>query len=189
MTKKNAPRVVMLVDRILVAFDKETSRTRIAEMLDSGGMPVRAAFRSGAEVKREARNMGSAVVVCGFKLSDMTADDLAIDLDKPNLILVIAKPAQLEHCENEDIFKLAAPITKGDLLGTIRILLQLEEKYQRMAHPQRSVEEEELISMAKEILMRKNSLTEAQAHRLLQRRSMDTGSRMVETAKLIIESY
>lgn len=177
------------MDRIIVAFDKESSRTRIAEILESGGIPVRAMFRSGAEVKREARNMGGAVVACGFKLSDMTADELAVDLDKPSLVLVIAKPAQLEHCENEDLFKLAAPITKGDLLGTVRILLQLEEKYQRMVRPQRSAEEEALINMAKEILMRKNGLTEAQAHRLLQRRSMDTGSRMVETAKMIIEAY
>jgi len=35
----------------------------------------------------------------------------------------------------------------------------------------------------------RNGMTENEAHRFIQRRSMDTGRKAVETARLIIQSY
>ena len=49
--------------------------------------------------------------------------------------------------------------------------------------------EQKLISQAKELLMDVNRMTESEAHRFLQKRSMDSGLRMAETAQLIIDSY
>ena len=42
---------------------------------------------------------------------------------------------------------------------------------------------------AKELLMDINRMTEAEAHRFLQKRSMDAGLKMVETAQMVIDSY
>ena len=47
----------------------------------------------------------------------------------------------------------------------------------------------ELIQRAKELLMDINRMTEAEAHRFLQKRSMDAGLKMVETAQMVIDSY
>lgn len=51
---------------------------------------------------------------------------------------------------------------------------------------ERSREEQELIKQAKELLMDRNHMTETDAHRYLQKCSMDSGTNMVETAQMIM---
>jgi len=46
-----------------------------------------------------------------------------------------------------------------------------------------------LICRAKAVLMEVNLMSEAEAHRFLQKYSMDTGLRLAETARLILERY
>ena len=45
------------------------------------------------------------------------------------------------------------------------------------------------VRRAKELLMDVNRMSEAEAHRFLQKRSMDTGLRLEQTARLVIETY
>ncbi len=51
---------------------------------------------------------------------------------------------------------------------------------------ERSKEEEELLSSAKALLMERNQMTEEQAHRYIQKRSMDNGTGLLETAQMIL---
>ena len=45
------------------------------------------------------------------------------------------------------------------------------------------------IRRAKELLMDVNRMSEGEAHRFLQKRSMDAGLRLEQTARLVIETY
>ena len=85
-------------------------------------------------------------------------------------------------CENSGVFKLAAPFGRGELSSAVKMLMQL----QTMRAPHRSVEEEQLVLHAKRLLMEVNGLTEPQAHRALQRISMNLGLRMSDSAKRIL---
>lgn len=173
--------------KLIVAFEGESSRTRIREMLEAGGMPVASACRSGGEVSRTIRKSGGGVVVCGYKLTDMTAEQLAENLEDVALVLLIATPPQMDLLSSRVLFKLSAPATRGDLLASVRMLLQMEGRIARHpVVPRRGKEEETLISQAKELLMKRNCMTEEEAHRLLQKKSMDTGTRMSETARMIL---
>lgn len=51
---------------------------------------------------------------------------------------------------------------------------------------QRSREERELVEQAKAVLMSRYGMTEEQAHRFLQKQSMDNGARLTDTAKLVL---
>ncbi len=53
--------------------------------------------------------------------------------------------------------------------------------------PRRCPEEEALLSRAKAALMDRRGMTEEQAHRFLQKRSMDGGVKMTDTAKQVLE--
>jgi response regulator NasT len=50
----------------------------------------------------------------------------------------------------------------------------------------RSDKEREILDQAKGVLMERNSMTEEEAHRYIQKRSMDNGTGMVETAQMIL---
>ena len=173
--------------RTVVAFEKDESRERIADMLERSGIPVRFRCRSGAEVLRAVKNMGSGVVICGHKLTDMSAGQLAHELHGMAKFLVLAKQSLLELMDDPDIFKLPIPISAAELRGSVNILIQLDEITARAQTPQRTEEEVEMIRRAKELLMESRGFTEAQAHRYLQKRSMETGTKLSETARQILE--
>ena len=46
-----------------------------------------------------------------------------------------------------------------------------------------------IIKRAKQLLMERNYFTEAQAHRFLQKKSMDTGKRLIEIAAIVLEMF
>lgn len=176
------------MERIIVAFSGEETRRRVLRMLSAEGWEA-ASCATGAEVLRLVRRMGSAVIVCGFRLGDMTADSLAADLRGLAVLLVIAKAAYLELCGGENLYKLPAPIVPPDFFATLRLLLDLEETRLRRPAPRRQEEDQRLIRRAKELLMDVNRMSEEEAHRFLRRRAMDRGVKLAEAAEWVLESY
>lgn len=177
------------MDRIVVAFANEEAQRRILRLLESNGLAPAGCCFSGAEAIRLIRKMGSGVVVCGFKLRDMTANDLAASLRGIAALLVISSAVNLDYCEGENLYKLASPTSRSDFFASLDTLLQFESKHLRHPAPKRKEEEQRVIQRAKELLMDINRMTEAEAHRFLQKRSMDAGLKMVETAQMVIDSY
>lgn len=176
------------MDRIIVAFENENNRKRVVEMLEASGISVLHSCRSGSEAIRAARRISGGIIVCGYKLSEMTVSDLAHDLGSLALILAIAPPTQLDLVRNENVFKLPTPFTKSDLVSSVRMLQQMQSKHFRIV-PRRSEKDEADIAKAKELLVSKNGMTEEEAHRFIQRRSMDTGMKAADTARMIISTY
>ena len=76
-----------------------------------------------------------------------------------------------------------------DLLSTLDMMLQAQQRIRRKLRSrprERSKEEQDLINEAKALLMDRNNMTEAEAHRYIQKCSMDSGTNLVETAQMII---
>ncbi|MDD4142855.1 MAG: ANTAR domain-containing protein [Bacteroidales bacterium] len=174
------------MNRIVVAFESEKSINFITEMLESSGITVRYRCRSGGEVIRSINYMGGGIVICGYKLHDMPASNLAFDLENSASVLVLAKPAQIELCDNEIFFSLPTPVNRSMLCGSVRMLAQLEEKHLQKTLPRRNKDKEELLKKAKALLMEKENISEKEAHRLIQRKSMDTCTEMAVVAQYFI---
>ena len=177
------------MDRIVVAFANEEAQRRIVRLRESAGVGSAGCFFAGSDVIRTVRKLGSAIVVCGFKLRDMTASDLAASLRGCAALLVISSAVNLDFCEGENLFKLPTPVPRPDFFSTLEMLQRLEASNLRRPPPKRKEEEQQLIAKAKELLMDVNRMTEAEAHRFLQKRSMDTGAKLAETAQIILDSY
>ena len=175
--------------KIIVAFGNDNNRNRIAEILETGGYPPYKLCKTGKEAIRAARNIGGGIIICGYKLIDMTADDLAYDIGDSGMVLAVGKPALLDMCENDSVCKLPTPLKKHDLYSSIDMLSELQHKKESVVVTQRSDSEKELIQQAKLILMDKCSMTEPEAHRFIQKKSMDSGFKMSTTARLILNSY
>ena len=177
------------MDRIIVAFANEEAQRRIVQLLESGGYQAAGCCFSGAEVIRTVRKLGSATVVCGFKLRDITASDLAADLRGLAVLRVVSSAVNLDLCEGENLYKLPTPVARSAFFSSLEMLQTFEQKHLHRPPPQRREEEQQLIRRAKELLMDINRMTEAEAHRFLQKRSMDSGMKLAEIAQYIIHSY
>jgi AmiR/NasT family two-component response regulator len=53
---------------------------------------------------------------------------------------------------------------------------------------ERPAEEKLIILKAKFLLMERNQMTESQAHRFLQKSSMDRGLKLIDAAKMVLEN-
>ena len=102
-------------------------------------------------------------------------------------MLMVASQAKLELSETEGIFKLQSPIRRGELLASVRMLVQFQRYIPREKDPaKRGEEEQKLIAQAKGVLMDRHGMTEEQAHRFLQKQSMDNGAKLTDTARLVL---
>ena len=84
------------------------------------------------------------------------------------------------------ILSLTMPIKAYDLVNTADMVLrQLERRIKKKTRTpkKRSEKEQSYIRNAKFLLMERNYLTEEEAHKYLQKCSMDNGTNMVETAR------
>ncbi len=174
------------MDRVLLAFESEGTLDRIARIFDGSGIRVVGRARSCAETLRLAGRMQDGVVLCGFKLLDGSCEDLCDELPDGIHMLMLVTKVEADNCQNPGIVKLLAPVHRSDLLESVRMLLQLETGGASLSLPRRSGEEQQIINEAKSVLMDRHGMTEAEAHRYLQKRSMAAGARLVQTAKLIL---
>lgn len=167
--------------RIVVAFERQSNCDRVRAALERGGEFACLTCRSAAQVKRTVAKLRLDLVVCGFKLADESCEALYCDLPQRCAMLMVAPQAQLDLCAAPDIFKLPAPVRQGELLASVRLLAQAREA------PARQTEEERaLVGRAKALLM-EGGMTEGQAHRFLQKQSMNHGARLADTARRLLE--
>lgn len=180
-----------LVQKVIVAFEHEATAASICEALESGGVAECVSCRSAAEVRRLVNKQGLRVIVCGFKFPDGSGEDLYYDLPEHCVMLMVAPKSSLEMCETEEIFQLPSPVSRGDLLASVRMLLQFARRRgsREPVHVHRSEEENQLVKQAKALLMDRHGMTEEQAHRFLQKESMDHGAKLAETARIVLGTY
>ncbi len=176
------------MDKVIIAFESDKNCARVRDILESSQTAECIVCRSGAEVKRQVQKLHITTVVCGFKLTDCVAESLFGDLPDQCAMLIMANQDQLEMCGDENIFQLPTPASKGDMIASVRMLLQFGHRMEKFIKPQRNEEEQTVINQAKAVLIGRNGMTEEQAHRFLQKRSMDTGSKMIQTAQLVLHN-
>ena len=174
------------METVIVAFENSKTAWRVKEILEGGGVASCVVCRSADQVRRTLHKLHVPAVVCGYKLGDQTAEVLYDDLPSTCLMLVLASNGMLELLDNEDIFRLPLPITKWDITASVSMLLQVSRRLERRNRPRRDAEQRELIRRAKALLMDERGMTEEQAHRYIQKASMDSRSRLTDTAQLIL---
>ena len=174
------------METVIVAFEGEKTCHRIREILENAGAASCLLCHSAAEVKRLVHKQHISTVISGFKFPDDSAEGLFEDLPPSCAMLLLAVQSQLDLCGNEDIFKLASPVSKGDLIASVRMLIQMSHRLERFVRPRRTQEEKALIDQAKAVLMDRHGMTEEQAHRFLQKQSMDSGAKLLDTARLVL---
>lgn len=169
--------------RITVAFADKKQAEAIASILSPQGYEVFRICTSAAEVLRAFSLCEDGLLISCFRLSDRTIESLSGDLNERIQILVLDKSEMLDLIESRRIFRLPIPIRKEALLSSVEILLQVH--YQNLPH--RTGRQADAVARAKEILMNRYDMSEAQAHKFLQKTSMQRGMKMSAAAEYIIQ--
>ncbi len=174
---------------IIIAFPKIEDAMSIKNALVRNGFEVNATCTTGAQVVGIANELDDGIVICGYRFSDMHYSELNNYLPKGFEMLLIASAAKLEECTDNNIVCLSMPIKMQDLLNTLQMMSYNYSKKKKKLKDKpkpRSEEDKAIITKAKLVLMERNNMTEEEAHRYIQKNSMDTGTNMVEMAEMIL---
>jgi AmiR/NasT family two-component response regulator len=171
------------LERIILGFSKDETAQKIVKMLSGSGYKVIANCHSKAEIIRVANEMPECLVIMGFKLSDATVNEVFEDLPQGTPLISLIKAERQTLIAYDEIFIMPLPVNRVQLLSGLDVLMGGIRKQRR---PKRSDDEKKVIEMAKQVLIEKHMMSEEQAHRFIQKRSMDTGAKFAETAKFIL---
>ncbi len=174
---------------IIIVFPKLEDGQKIARLLARNGLQVVAVCTNGSQALEHADDLGRGLVICGFRFADMLYTELLENLPSDFELILMASREVLEHKESDNAICVSMPLKVHELLETVRMVqnsLQEKRKKVRRQPAKRDPAEQELIDRAKKLLMVRNHMSEEEAHRYLQKRSMDSGNQMTETAEMII---
>lgn len=174
---------------MIVVFPNKDNATNIRNILTRGGCDVIGVCTTGAQALHYTELLDEGIVVCGYKLADMLYTDLREYLPPEFEMLLVASSDKWQEGAIGGVVGLSMPIKVYDLLNTVEMMRQTMEARRRRRKkekPQRNPEQEKLIRRAKELLMVRNNMSEEEAHRYLQKCSMDSGTNIVETAEMVL---
>lgn len=174
---------------VIVAFSKPEDAKSIKNILTRSGFQVIAVCTSGAQALTSADDLGHGIVVSGYRFADMMFDELCDCLPNEFEMLMVSSPSKWTGRMPEKVICLPLPLKVHDLVNTLEMMSEAharKRKKKRMQPKERSSEERELIEKAKTLLMDRNNMTEEEAHKYIQKCSMDSGTNIVETAQMVI---
>lgn len=176
---------------IVVVFPKIDDAKRIKNLLVKSGFTVNGLCTTGAQALELTDSLGSGVVISGYRLADMMFRELADNLPRDFELLLMTSQNNLQEIAGEEgIMALSMPLKVQDLCNTVDMMCAGIDRRRRKARQTpkvRSAEDTALIASAKELLMQRNHMTEEEAHRYLQKCSMDSGTNMVDAAHMVMD--
>lgn len=174
---------------IVVVFPKIDDAKSIRRLLTRYGFTVTAVCSTGAQALNAVDGLGSGIVVCGYRLSDMMYHQLKENLPQKFEMILLGSQQVLSQCRGSGILCIRMPLKARDLLDTINMMerdIRGRRKKEREKPKASDSKEQETILKAKRLLMERNHMSEEEAHRYLQKTSMDSGTDMTETAEMIM---
>lgn len=174
---------------VIIVFPKIENGQNIKRILMQNGYEVNAVCTTGAQVLQLANSLSGGIVVCGYRFADMMYEELHDYLPPQFEMLLVASATVCDSREREDILCLRMPLQVHELIQTMNMMsgevIRRKKKIKKIPK-ERTEEEKQLLKDAKELLMGRNNMTEEEAHRYLQKRSMENGTGLVETAQMVL---
>lgn len=177
------------MNNIIVAFPKEDVARNIKKILAQSGYPVVSVCTTGAQALASVNNLETGIIVCGYRFVDMMYTEVYEYLPKGFQMLLIASPTNVIDNNVENLISLLLPLKVHELMQTVEMMdgyITRYKKRQKKKPKIRSEAELEIIDRAKRRLMERNGLSEEEAHRYIQKRSMEDGTGLVEISEMIL---
>jgi len=177
------------VGNIIVVFPRMEDAKRIKNLLVRHGFSVPYICCTGSQALACMDSLHGGIVISGYKLQDMVYHHLYGAMPQGFAMLLVASGRVIDGSEARGIPSVMTPLKAHELLQAVA---SLEERMGRIAREkrqrprERKPEEQAVIDRAKQALMRRRHITEREAHRYLQKRSMDSGHTLAEMAEMVL---
>lgn len=166
-------------DIIVVYPSRETAMT-LRTLIEKNGYHVSHICAQGATALEIAQEKRNGVIICPFVMRDMSSAELAEALPVDFDVIALSKNGSEQYMGN--MLTLAMPLDANEFVQTIGLLASSGAGFTK-----RSENENDYISKAKQALMSLHGMSEMQAHKYLQKISMNSGKKLLQTAMDILD--
>ncbi len=180
-------REVYGLTNIIVAFPKLEEAKKLRNLLVRNGYDVSAVCTTGEQALYYADDFVNGILLCSYKLPDMMYLEIKEYMPKGFEMIVLVSENQSLKCK--DLMVVTMPFAIRDFLNTVDMAVQsvICRKRKMRQHPaKRNDNDRQLINEVKSVLMERNHMTEEEAHRYIQKCSMESGTNLVETARMLL---
>ena len=174
---------------IIIALSGPEESTGIRSVLARCGYRSVFICANGAQAIAKMDDLDDGIVICAYKLQDMMYSQLRDNLRYGFDMLLLVSQKHVNDCDGNGIVTLTMPLKVDVLMSTLNSMIDEQirrKKRDRLRPKTRSEEDMRILNEAKALLMSRNNMTEEQAHKYLQKNSMETGSGLVETAAKVL---
>ena len=176
--------------RLLIAAPQGVA-AKLQGILATAGIVPDAMYCTGGEALC-AQADAHALLLTSWRLEDMTGPELARRMPAAGIMMIVPGDYDPAELEGADVLTLHNPISQDALIQAVRAMCYCGAKLQALEKKalklERQLAERKIIERAKGRLMDALHLSEKEAHYRMQKKSMDTGRRIVDVAQEILES-
>ena len=123
---------------IIVAFAKAQDAANLKSILNRGGYEGIVTCTSGVQALSAMDDLGSGVILCGYRLSDMLYSQLLEDLPAYFKMVLVASAAKApEESKADNFIYLESPAQRADLFSTIPLMMEGVSRERRKAKERR----------------------------------------------------
>ncbi|MEP9395031.1 MULTISPECIES: ANTAR domain-containing response regulator [Gordonia] len=184
--------------KVLVAEDDSLIRMDLIEMLREEGYDVVGEAPNGQAAVDLTEKLSPDLVIMDIKMPVRDGIDAAAEIASKRLAPVVMLTAfsQRDFIEKAReagaMAYLVKPFTKADLVPAIEVAVsryqELRELEKEVASMADRLETRKLVERAKGLLMEKQSLSEPEAFKWIQRAAMDRRTTMKAVAQVVVET-
>lgn len=173
----------MFKNRIIVGFSNNRICSIVCKVLNKYGISPDCICNTGIGIRKMADYFNEGIIICGDTFYDEPLVNIVEDLWQNFNIILIGKYDKINICEDNKAYKLVTPLKMEELIGALELKL-CEKTFNRKNLKDR----ENLLESAKIVLFKKYNFNEAQAHKYMQKLSMEKGKKLTEIAQNIIKN-
>lgn len=184
---------------VLVVSNGQKAVSYFNEILPERQFSPVISVSTAGEAKRKLIENSFDIVMVNTPLQDEFGVQFAIDLSHSSEsgILLFVKSENYEQVsyktEEYGVITLARPTNRNEVFRTINMLLAASSRMRELENKNETLEskmkEIRLVNRAKLLLMEKQLLTEAEAHRYIEKKAMDNCVKKSSVAQKIINMY
>ena len=185
-------------ERVLIAEDNEKTRAFLTGQLELLGHTVVGAVGDGREAVELAERLDPSLIIMDIKMPEMDGIEAARAISGRKAVPIIlitgvsTNDVAARAIEAGIYAYLLKPVTKKQLDPAIRLALSRFREFQGLKSEvhdlKEAIETRKLIERAKGILMKRCTISEEDAYKVLQRYSQKENKKMREIAESIISA-
>lgn len=185
--------------RIVIGSSSEKMMKQLSQFLTENGFNIVGETTSGHELLRKVHTVYPDLAIVDYRLKGMNGYELSEILVSEKICPVVALISNAEvgyfiNLSQEPTFvPLVKPCSRQTLGNTINLLVKTSKSIGELEKELKSMKSDKdakaLIAKAKRLLIENMNLTEEEAHRRIQKQSMDKGIAKVKIAEAVILMY